>query len=95
MYKVTLTYVLKKRVDDDAIQKVWSVVGAYLHTGQLMGTPWVTRGTGPFMIRATAITHERSALSRRFRSKAETVARAELAPLLRRCAREARRSGKR
>ena len=84
MYKVTLTYVLKKRVDDNAIQKVWSLVAAYSQSGQLVGMQWVTIGDSPIEIRATGLAHERSALLRRFESKLAKGARADLAPLLRR-----------
>lgn len=84
MYKVTLSYVLRKRVDEDAIQKVWRVIAAYSQTGQLVGMQWVTLGRSPFELRATGLAHERSALSRRFDGKWVKEGRADLAPLLRR-----------
>ena len=84
MYKVTLIYVLRRRADDDAIQKVWSVIAAYSQSGQLVGRQWVTLGRSPFEIRATGLAHERSAFSRRFDSNLVKDARADLAPLLRR-----------
>jgi predicted nucleic acid-binding Zn ribbon protein len=84
MYRVTLTYVLKKRVDDDAIKKVWSVIGLFSQSGQLVGRQWVTLGRSPFELHATGLAHERSALSRRFDDRLVKNARAEISPLLRR-----------
>jgi predicted nucleic acid-binding Zn ribbon protein len=83
MYKVTITYVLKKRADAEAINKVWSIVAAYLRAGQLVGDQWVTLGGRPNIIRATGVAHEQSAFSPRFVSPEARSYLKELAPFLR------------
>jgi predicted nucleic acid-binding Zn ribbon protein len=83
MFKVTLTYLLKKPADNDAIQKVWSVVAGYSRKGQLVGEVLVTLGPVSRSLCVTGMVHERSSLSRKYESRETRNALAELSPFLR------------
>ncbi|HZE99810.1 MAG TPA: DUF2310 family Zn-ribbon-containing protein [Planctomycetota bacterium] len=69
MYKITMTFKLKKPADSDAVHDVWRVLSEYSASGQLLGDYLVTRDSSGKSIRVTGVAHERSAFSQRYGSR--------------------------